>query len=75
MPQIIPVGLNCSKRDTAESVNLQNTLRPLVVRNNDDIRFLSHANLVADRVDAFLLLVSVECKIIETAVGESVTVI
>ena len=41
-------------------MDFQNLLCPLVIRNNYDVRFFSDADLVADRVYTFLLLVSIE---------------
>jgi hypothetical protein len=56
-------------------MDFQNSLCPLVIRNNYDVRFFSDADLVADRVYAFLLLVSIEGQIIKTAVRESISII
>ncbi len=56
-------------------MDFQNSLCPLVVRNNYNIRFFSDADLVADRVYAFLLLVSIEGQIIKTAVCEPVSIV
>lgn len=75
MPKIVSVRLHGPEGDTSQTVDLQNALRSLVVRDHDDIRFLPNTNLVSDGVDTFLLLVSVERKVVQAPVGESVTVI
>lgn len=46
-----------------------------MIRNDHDIRFFSNANLITDRVYAFILLVCVESQVIVTTVGEPVPVI
>ena len=46
-----------------------------MIRNDHDIRFFPNANLITDRVDAFVLLVCVESQVIVTTVGEPVPVI
>lgn len=56
-------------------MNLQDALYLAVIRDHDNIGFLSHSNLVANRVDAFVLLVCVQSKIVITSIGQSVAVI
>lgn len=56
-------------------MDLQNTLYLAVIGDHNDIGFLPHSNLVANRVDAFVLLVRVESKVVISSVGQSVAVI
>ena len=56
-------------------MDFQNALFFLIVRNYDNIRLLSNTDLIADGVDAFVLLVCIEGEIVESSVGESVSVI
>lgn len=56
-------------------MNLQDTLGATAMRDDDNVRFLAHADLVPDGVDAFLFLVGVEGQVVESTVGESVAVI
>ena len=56
-------------------MDFQNALFFLIVRNHNNVRFLPNTNLIADGVDAFVLLVCIEGEVVETSVGESVPVI
>lgn len=56
-------------------MNLQNLLRTRIIGDSVDVRLLSNTNLVSNRVDVLSLNEAVERKVIETAVGQSVSVI
>lgn len=56
-------------------MDLQDALYFAVIGDHDDIGFLAHSNLVPNRVDAFVLLVCVESKVVISSIGQSVTVI
>ena len=56
-------------------MDFQNALFFLIVRNHDNIRLLSNTDLIADGVDALVLLVCIEGEVVESSVGESVSVI
>lgn len=56
-------------------MDFQNALFFLIVRNHNNVRFLPNTNLIADGVDAFVLLVCIEGEVVESSVGESVSVI
>lgn len=56
-------------------MDFQNALLFLIVRNHDNIRLLPNPDLIADGVDAFVLLVRMEGEVVESSVGQSVSVI
>ena len=75
MTEVVTVSLDSSEGNTTQTVDLQDALRSLVVGDHDNIGFFADTDLVADGVDAFLLLVGVEGEVIETSIGEAITVI
>lgn len=56
-------------------MDFQNPLYLAIIRNHDDVGFLPDTDLVANGIDAFILLVRVESEVVVSSVGQSVAVI
>ena len=75
MLQVVSVVLDATERDAAESVDFEYELLPRGVCDHVDIGFFANADAVPCAIENFTFEVSVECEIVETAVGETVAII
>ena len=75
MTEVIAVGLYAAEGDPAETVDLEDVLGASGGGDDEDVGFFADADLVADGVEDLALLVGVEGKVVEAAVGEAVSVI
>ena len=75
MLQIISVILDTAERDAAESVDFEYELLAGGVRDHVDVGFFANADAVTCAVEGFMFKVGVERKIVEAAIGETVTIV
>ena len=75
MLQVVSVILDATERDAAESVDFEYELLAGEVCDHVDVGFFSNADTVPCAVENFTFEVSVECEVVEAAVGETVAIV
>jgi hypothetical protein len=74
-PEVITLVLDGTEGDTSKTVNLEDTLGSGVIRDNENVGFLSDSDLVTDGVGALALDEGVESEVVETSVGKTVSIV
>lgn len=75
MPEIVPVIFYGAEGYAAKPMDFKDVLGSGGRGDNEDVGFLSNANLVAGAVEGFAFKVGVEGEVVEAAVGEAVSII
>lgn len=75
VPEVIAVILDAAKGYPSEPVDLEDLLRARGIGDNVDVGFLADADLVSDGVGALAFYEGVEGEVVETAVGQAISVI
>ncbi len=75
MSQVVAVVFYAAEGDAAEAVDFHDELGTAWGSADVDVGFLAHADAIACAVEDGSLEVGVEGEVVETAVGEAVSVI